>query len=68
LLNFEPSWRLMPPGEIAPGVIPEFVVLIKRIVGQYGNRQPVIEHYKRYLADAAGRPAYQSSTLSWAER
>jgi hypothetical protein len=67
MLNFDPNWRLMPPGKIAPGVIPEFAVLIKRIAGQFGNRQPVIEHYKSYFADAASRPSYQSSSLSWAE-
>jgi hypothetical protein len=57
----------MPPGKIAAGVIPELAVLIKRVAGQLGNRQTVIEHYKRYFADAAGRPAHQSSSLSWAE-
>ena len=67
MLNFDPNWRLMPPGKIAPDVIPEFAVLISRVAGQFGNRQPIIEHYKRYFADAAGQPCYQSSSLSWAE-
>lgn len=57
----------MPPGKIAPEVVPEFAVLIKRVAGNYANRQPIIEHYKRYFADAAGRPSYESSSLSWAE-
>jgi hypothetical protein len=38
LLNFDPNWRLMPPGKIAAGVIPELAVLIKRVAGQLGNR------------------------------
>lgn len=67
VLNFDPSWRFRSPGKIARGVIDEFAVLIKRVAGQYGQRQPIIEHYKRYFADAAGRPAHQSSSLSWAE-
>jgi hypothetical protein len=67
VLNFDPNWRFVSPGKIAPGVIPELTVLIKRVSGQYANRQPVIEHYKRYFADAVGRPAYHSSSLSWAE-
>jgi hypothetical protein len=67
VLNFDPSWRFKSPGEIAPGVIGEFTVLINRVAGQYGNRKPIIEHYKSYFADAAGRPSYHSSSLSWAE-
>lgn len=67
MLNFDPSWRLRPPGKIARGVISDLAVLIKRVAGQHGNRQHIIEHYKRYFADAAGRPHHYSSTLNWAE-
>jgi hypothetical protein len=67
MLNFDPNWRFMSPGKIASEVIPELTALIKRVSGQYANRQTVIEHYKRYFADAVGRPSYQSSSLSWAE-
>lgn len=67
MLNFDPNWRLRSPGKITRGVISEFAVLIKRVSGQYGSRQPIIEHYKSYFADAAGRPSYHSSSLSWAE-
>jgi hypothetical protein len=42
-------------------------VLIKRVSGQHENRKHVIEHYKRYFADAAGQSAYTSSSLGWAE-
>jgi hypothetical protein len=67
VLNFDPSWRLMPPGKIARGVAADLAVLIKRVAGQHGNRQYIFEHYKRYFADAAGRPHHQSSSLRWAE-
>jgi hypothetical protein len=67
VLNFDPAWRFRSPGKIASGVVSDLTVLIKRVAGQYANRQPVIEHYKRYFADAAGRPSYQSSSLSWSE-
>ncbi|HVQ69412.1 MAG TPA: hypothetical protein VMT08_18125 [Bradyrhizobium sp.] len=67
MLNYDPTWRLRPPGKIALAVISDLTVLIKRVSGQYSNRQHVIEHYKRYFADAAGRPSYHSSSLSWAE-
>lgn len=67
MLNFNPSWRFQSPGAIAPGVIDEFNLMIKRVAGQHGSRQPILEHYKRYFADAAGRPSYTSSSLDWAE-
>lgn len=67
MLNFNPSWRLVSPGPIARGVITEFGTLIRRVAGSYENRKPIIEHYKRYFADAAGRPHHDSSSLDWAE-
>jgi hypothetical protein len=67
MLNFNPSWRLVSPGPIARGVITEFATLIRRVAGSYDNRKPIIEHYKRYFADAAGRPHHDSSSLDWAE-
>jgi hypothetical protein len=67
MLNFNPSWRLVTPGPIPPGVIPEFATLIRRVGGSYDSRWPTIEHYKRYFADAAGRPHHNSSSLDWAE-
>lgn len=67
MLKFDPTWRLVSPGPIARGVISDFVALIKRVAGQRDNRKHIIEHYKRYFADAAGRPHYDSSSLSWAE-
>jgi hypothetical protein len=67
VLNFDPSWRLMSPGKIARGVINDLTGLIRRVAGQHGNRQHIIEHYKGYFADAANRPHHHSSSLSWAE-
>jgi hypothetical protein len=67
MLNFDPAWRFASPGPIADGVSDDFIVLIKRVAGQHANRQHVIEHYKTYFADAAGRPSYTSTSLSWAE-
>lgn len=67
MLNFDPNWRLVPPGPIANGVIADFATLIRRVAGQHGNRKYIIEHYKGYFADAAGRPHHASSSLSWAE-
>lgn len=66
MLNFDPAWRFASPGPIANGVADDFVVLIKRVSGQHTNCQHVIEHYKTYFADAAGRPSYTSTSLSWA--
>ena len=67
MLNFNPAWRFTSPGAIAQGVSVELFAFIKRVAGQHLNRQHVIEHYKSYFADAAGRPSYTSSSLSWAE-
>jgi hypothetical protein len=67
MLNFNPAYRFASPGRIAEGVPDDLFVLIKRVAGQHPNRQHVIEHYKRYFADAASRPAYTSTSLDWAE-
>ncbi|MGH6673058.1 MAG: hypothetical protein ACRECV_13935 [Xanthobacteraceae bacterium] len=67
MLNFDSQWRFTSPGPITKGVADDFIVLIRRVAGQHTNRQHVIEHYKTYFADAAGRPSYTSTNLSWAE-
>jgi len=67
MLNFNPTWRFTSPGPVADGVVSEFFVFIKKVAGQHPKRQFVIEHYKRYFADAAARPSYTSTSLSWAE-
>lgn len=67
MLNFNPAWRFASPGVIADGVPGELFIFIKKVASQHPNRQHVIEHYKRYFADAAGRPSYTSTSLSWAE-
>jgi len=67
MLNFDPAWRFNSPGPLANGVSDELFVFIKKVAAQHPNRQHVIEHYKRYFADAAGRTSYTSTSLSWAE-
>jgi len=67
MLNYLPAWRFASPGAVASGVEEDFLFLIKKVAGQYGDRQQIIEHYKTYFADAAGRPSYTSSSLGWAE-
>jgi hypothetical protein len=67
VLNFNPAWRFTSPGPIASSVVDDFFAFIKKVAGQHPNRQHIIEHYKRHFADAAGRPAYTSTSLSWAE-
>jgi hypothetical protein len=67
MLNYNPAWRFASPGEIATSGVDEFFVFIKKVASQHSNRQHVIEHYKTYFADAAGRPSYTSTSLSWAE-
>jgi hypothetical protein len=67
MLNFDPIWRYTSPGAIASEIQDEFFLLIKKVGAQHGNRQHILEHYKTYFADAAGRTSYTSSGLGWAE-
>jgi hypothetical protein len=67
MLNFNPAWRFTSPGAIADGVRGEFFAFIKKVAAQHPNRQYIIERYKSSFADAASRPLYTSSSLSWAE-
>jgi hypothetical protein len=67
MLTFNTTWRFTSPGLIANGVADDFFMFIKKIAGQHSDRQYVIEHYKRHFADAAARPCYTSTSLSWAE-
>jgi hypothetical protein len=67
MLDFNPSWRFSSPGSIDGDVREEFFLMIKKTAAQHGNRKFVVEHYKTFFADAAGRTSYDSSSLSWAE-
>jgi hypothetical protein len=67
VLKFDPAWRFASPGALPGEALADFIVLIRRVAGQHPNRQHILEHYKRFFADAAGRPSYTSSSLSWAE-
>lgn len=67
MLNFNPAWRFASPGEIPAGVSDDLFAFIKRIATQHPNRKHVIEHFKAYFADAAGRQSYTSTNLRFAE-
>lgn len=66
MLKFHPAWRFDSPGEIPNGVSDAFFDLIGKTASQ-GDRQDIIEHFKRFFAKAAGITSGRSSNLSWAE-
>jgi hypothetical protein len=66
MLRFNGAWRFDSPGSISDRVLAEFLALIGRIAAQ-GGRRDVLEHFKTYFANAAGRTSVFSSTESWAE-
>jgi hypothetical protein len=66
MLHFDGAWRFDTPGPIAGGVVSGFEELIRKIVAQ-GDRQSLLEHFKRHFAGAAGAPYHSSSSASWAE-
>jgi hypothetical protein len=66
MLRFNGAWRFDSPGSIPNEVSAEFLALIGRIAAQ-GSRQDVLEHFKTYFANAAGKTSVCSSTESWAE-
>jgi len=66
MLSFNGAWRFDSPGSIPSEVSAEFLALIGRVAGQ-GGRQDVLEHFKTYFANAAGKTSVRSSTESWAE-
>ena len=67
MLNFDGNWRFDSPGEIAPGVIGDFIDLIGRVASQLENRQSVYEHFKQCFAKPANRAYWRSSDLRFAE-
>lgn len=66
MLKFNGAWRFDSPERIADGVSSEFSRLIGKVATQ-GDRQTILEHFKTYFADAAGRTSCWSSSASWAE-
>jgi hypothetical protein len=64
VLNFDPTWRFQSPGKIASGVRSDFAVLIKRVSGQFGNRQTIIEHSNATLPTR--RAVRLITVLHWA--
>lgn len=65
MLQMNHDWQYDSPGPIASGVMEDFLVFINRIAGQ-GNQKPILEHFKKYFANAAGVPHHVSSSASWA--
>jgi hypothetical protein len=66
MLKFNGAWRFDSPGNIPNEVSAEFLGFIGKIASQ-GDRQDVLEHFKTYFANAAGKASVRSSTESWAE-
>ena len=67
MLKFNGAWRFDSPGGIPAGVVNDFFDLIGRIASQSERRQAVLEHFKRYFANASGSATGWSSSESWAE-
>jgi hypothetical protein len=63
VLTFDPTWRFLSPGKIAGDVIPELIVVIKRVSGRLPNRQTIIEHHKKLFRRCC-RPAVVSQLLA----
>lgn len=63
MLKFNDDWRYSSPGAIPAQVDAEFSQLIKRLAK---DDQPVLEHFKKYFASAAGQSSGESSSFSWA--
>ena len=67
MLKFDGAWRFdTSPGGVPADVVNDFVELIGKVATQ-GDRQEILEHFKRYFASAAGTTASWSSSVSWAE-
>lgn len=67
MLYFDSSWRF-----VSPGAVPEEVVadIFAKVIGPVpfeGNRQDLLETFKRRFAHAQGQTASRSSSESWAE-
>jgi hypothetical protein len=72
-LKFNGAWRFAPPPDarwrsqtIATEAVDEFGQLIARTATQ-GRRQEVLEHFKRFFCNAAGKTYMRSSEEGWAE-
>jgi len=66
MLRFTGAWRFDSPGEVSSEVVNAIFELITRVATQ-GDRQRILEHFKRYFAAAAGTTTSWSSSTSWAE-
>jgi hypothetical protein len=50
MLNFDPNWRFDSPGEIAPGVVDDFLALIRKIIASLNA-----DSGSRFSSSAIGR-------------
>lgn len=66
MLKFDSSWRYGSPGRLPSAAVGDFRAVIGRIATQ-ADRQTVLEHFKRYFAEAGGVSSSWSSSASWAE-
>ena len=73
ILEFDREWTFAPPedGKYCNKQIPtaaknEIFSLIGKVCTQ-GDRQPMLEHFKRYFCSAAGETHTPSSSAGWAE-
>ncbi|KAB0471136.1 hypothetical protein K6V72_10125 [Ralstonia insidiosa] len=67
MLEFEGRWRFESPGELSGDVVSDvFTQIICKVVSQ-GDRQDLLEIFKRRFAQAAGKSSIRSSSESWAE-
>ena len=66
MLNFDGSWRFDSPGEMPARAVWDFSELIGKIASQVERRQPILEHFKGYFANACGSASSWSTSESWA--
>ena len=67
MLEFDCQWRFATPGQIPDDVVDDvFEQIIGKVVS-HGERQEILEVFKRRFGQAASRQVVRSSTESWAE-
>lgn len=67
MLEFDGRWRFESPGKLSVDVINDvYMQVICKVVSQ-GDRQDLLEIFKRRFAQAAGKSSMRSSSESWAE-
>lgn len=67
MLKFNGIWRFDSPGPAPVSVVNAVSDLIGKIASQGESRQPILEHFKSYFANASGNASSWSTSESWAE-